>query len=126
MAKLPPFEGHDVRRSTVKITKAGDGLSEALKIDPEAHHLGDEVYFVLRGIVTQVNHIPVSPVDDDLARVHTVTTQEITRVESDDVESFLAEAADRIKRAKEEAEGIQRLDVGPFDDEENDGDSNPA
>ncbi len=115
MSDLPDFEGNPVRRSTVKITRAGDGLSEALKVAPTAYHLGDEVFFVLRGMVTQVNHVPVSPADSDLVRVHTLVTQEITEVAAEDVEAFLANAADRLRRAREEEAGIQRIG---FDDGE--------
>ena len=39
---LPEFEGRAVVRSAVKITRAGDGLSEALKLEPTALHHGDE------------------------------------------------------------------------------------
>ncbi len=115
MSDLPDFEGLPVRRSTVKITRAGDGLSEALKVAPMAYHLGDEVFFVLRGQVTQVNHVPVSPADSDLVRVHTLVTQEITEVAAEDVESFLRTAEDRLRRAREEEAGIQRIG---FDDNE--------
>lgn len=119
MSDLPDFEGSAVRRSTVKITKAGDGLSEALKIAPMAYHHGDEVFFVLRGLVTQVNHVPVSPADSDLVRVHTLVTQEITEVAADDVEVFLANANERLRLAREEEAGIQRIGFG---DAEVDGD----
>ncbi|MDQ1429196.1 MAG: hypothetical protein QOK39_2672 [Acidimicrobiaceae bacterium] len=53
---LPDFDGFEVRRSAVRITKAGDGLSEALKVQPRALHYGDEVFYILRGKVAQVNH----------------------------------------------------------------------
>lgn len=127
MADLPDFEGRAVRRTAVKITKAGDGLSEALKIDPELYHHADEVFFVLRGLVTQVNHVPVSPVDSDLVRVHTIVTQEITRVAPEDVDAFLRAAAERIaaaaeaqRLAEEEAAGIARIDFAGDGDDEGD------
>jgi hypothetical protein len=106
---LPDFEGLPVRRSTIKITKAGDGLSEALKIAPKPFHHGDEVYFVLRGLVTQVNHTPVSPADTDLIRTHTLVCQDITEVDAEDVDAFLDQANERLKLAREEEAGIQRI-----------------
>jgi hypothetical protein len=118
MSDLPDFEGSPVRRSTVKITRAGDGLSEALKIAPEAFHHGDEVYFVLRGLVTQVNHVPVSPLDADLIRVHTLVCQDITQVDAADVDVFLDQANERLKLAREEEAGISRLG---FDGDDEDG-----
>lgn len=36
ISKLPTFEGNAVTSARVRITRAGDGLSEALKIDPRA------------------------------------------------------------------------------------------
>lgn len=38
--ELPAFEGEQVRASAVKVTKAGDGLDEALEIEPQAFHMG--------------------------------------------------------------------------------------
>lgn len=109
MGNLPKFEGRDVIRSAVQITKAGDGLSDALKMAPEALHYGDEVWFVLRGEVTKVNHVPASAGSEEMARVHVITTQEIARVEEADVGRLLAQARDAHKRRVEEAQGIERI-----------------
>ena len=107
---LPEFEGRAVVRSAVKITRAGDGLSEALKLEPTALHHGDEVFFVLRGAVTQVNHRPNSREEDDLlVRVHTVEAQEIAMVGHVEVDSLLAAERDRVKKLKDEEAGREPL-----------------
>lgn len=106
---LPNFEGRAVVRSAVKITRAGDGLSEALKLEPSALHHGDEVFFVLRGSVTQVNHRPTSREEDDLVRVHTVEAQEIAMVGQAQVDELLAAERDRVKRLKDEEAGREPL-----------------
>lgn len=102
---LGKFERRPVRKSSIKITKAGDGLSEALKFEPVALHVDDEVYFVLRGKVGKVQFGKVAADDDDLARVHTVETIEITSVEKGDVEALL-KAADERLAAKRLAESL--------------------
>ncbi len=45
---LTSFDGRDVIKTTIAITKAGDGLSDALKVDPQEFSLGDEVVVVLK------------------------------------------------------------------------------
>lgn len=97
---LGKFERRPVRKSSIKITRAGDGLSEALKFEPVALHVDDEVYFVLRGKVSKVQFGKVSADDDDLARVHTIDTIEITSVEKGDVEEFLKAADARLAQRR--------------------------
>jgi hypothetical protein len=104
---LPLFETHPVQRATVKIMKAGDGLSEALKVDPTPLALDQEVFFVLKATVTGVSHVTK---DDVLTRQHTVTTDQITRVGADDVEKLLTAAAEALERARADADGQPALD----------------
>ena len=118
--RLPSFEGLPVVRSAVRITRAGDGLSEALKLDPRALHRGEEVFFVLKGTVDQVNFRPVSQEEDGLLiRVHTVRASEIALVDPGQVEHFLASERLRIKRLQDEAasrEPLPGIDDEPEDD----------
>jgi len=79
-ALLPTFEDHDVQQAQVRITRAGDGLSEALKIAPRALELGDEVFYILRGVCRQINHRQKDD-DEPLIRVHTVEAEQITEVD---------------------------------------------
>lgn len=113
-ATLPEFEGQEVRQASVRITNAGDGLSEALKISPVALHHGEEVYYVLRGRVADVNHRQKDE-DDPLTRVHTVKATAITPIAADFAEKLLAEAAEQLRAAKAEAEG--QLSLGDAEPE---------
>lgn len=116
MGRLPDFEGCEVDRSLIKLTRAGDGLSEPMRLDPVALGYHDEVYLVVRGEVTQVNHRPVSRDEDDmLTRVHTVEAREIVLVGAGDVAGFLDKERARISRLKgdEGAVPLPGMDGGP-------------
>lgn len=104
---LPAFEGLDVQQAKVKITNAGDGLSDALKVAPVALELGDEPYYLLRGEVTQINHIEK---DELITRVHTVKASAITPVDPDPAKKLLDEAAVELEKAKADAAGQLMLD----------------
>lgn len=120
--RLPSFENHQVVRSAVKITRAGDGLSEALKLEPQALQHGDEVFFVLRGEVTQVTHRPASKEESDiLARVHVVEAREIALVHGSEVEHLFASERTRLKKLKDAAESRAPL---PGLDGEDEGEPN--
>lgn len=103
--KLPKFEGREVRSATVKITKAGDGLSEALKIDPEALRHKERVFFVMEGSVEHINHKPASHDEDDdgLVRIHTVEAVKIARVDEADVRALLDAQEAKIREARKAA-----------------------
>lgn len=115
---LGTFEGGPVDDMSVIIRKAGDGLSEALKVDPRTHSSGDECFFVLRTIVGPVNHKPktVGLPESGFTRVEDHIAQEITEVDSEQVSDMLEEAAERLQLAREEAAGVTRL---PMDGEAN-------
>lgn len=113
--KLTPFEGHDVARATMKITKAGDGLSDAMRLDPMELHHGEEVYAVIKGRVSKVNFPPIPGAEGLLSREHVVNAEEIAIVAPDEVEELLTRERDRIERLKEEAAGVERL---PLDGDE--------
>lgn len=121
---LQPFDGTPVVRATIQITKAGDGLSDALKVEPREFHLDDEVYVVLR---TRCSRVLFKPMDKDdasmLVRIHTLEAGDATIVDAGLVEQVVAETAQRVaemrdaeRRAKEAEAGIQRLS---FSDDEN-------
>lgn len=103
MTALPEFEGLTVDHATVRITNAGDGLSEALEIAPKALSIDDSVYYVLRGTVTQVNHRIDK--DTNVTRVHTVKATRITEVDRDVAEKMLQMAAEELERARAERDG---------------------
>ena len=109
---LDPFEDVDVLRVQVAVTNAGDGLSEALAVDPTPLPLGATVHVVLECRVQQVKFVPAvdkEHPEDGLARVHVLRAGRATLVSAGDVQAALDAQADRILRAREAAEGVQRL-----------------
>lgn len=105
---LEPFEEKPVIRCEVQITKAGDGLSDALKVDPVAMHVNDRVFFVLEAEVGKVQFVRVSPAGNDLRRVHTLVTQRITQVDGADVRAYLDDAEQHLRRALAEISDDQQ------------------
>lgn len=118
--KLVPFEGAEVLRVKVAVTGAGDGLSEAMAIDPYPLALGTTVHVVLECNVQQIKFVPALDKDhpeDGLARVHVLRAGRATLVDAEDVQAALDAQADRILRAREAASGIQRLQAYDGDTE---------
>lgn len=128
MPELEKFEGRSVTGASVRITNAGDGLSDAMELDPELLAHGSTVWFVIRGEVTQVNYRNAGKGSEgELVRVHTVAAREVARVNGAAVSDLLDSEATRIAelraaeeerraieeeerlRAEEEAAGVQRL-----------------
>jgi hypothetical protein len=108
--ELSTFEGRDVLQSTIKVTKAGDGLSAALGVDPNEYHIGDKVYVVLETTVGRVGYEEIKDTGC-FRRVHTLDTEAGTIVAGELVADVLAEQRRKIAEAK----GIIELPLG--DDE---------
>lgn len=109
---LPDAEGHEVAHASMKITRAGDGLSEALQLAPVALHFDEEVFIVLRGVVADVQHPKLKSTDENeqrRVRRHIVETKEITIVDADDVQGALNQAAERLATLRDEAAGREPL-----------------
>lgn len=121
-SQLPPYGGKAVVRTAIKITNAGDGLSQGLAIDPQVLALGETHYVVLECVVDSHEHDRILDRGNDTGLV--VLNQVLkagtgTLIDKELVASVIAEQATRIEaakdaalRAKEEAEGIQRIPYG--------------
>lgn len=103
---LGEFDGRDVLTTSVKVTRAGDGLSEALGVDPQLLHHGDRGAIVIE---YEVDKITFDPIKDTagLNRVHTLKAMRGTLISLDEVQEKLDEQTRRI----EEAEGVLQLDL---------------
>lgn len=110
---LEPFEGTEVIASSIAITKAGDGLSDALSVEPQAFHLGEKLYVVLECDVAKVRHSDVKDTGA-LRREHTFQARGATIVDATLVADLVQAQKDAIRVAKEKAAGIEAL---PFEDE---------
>lgn len=120
--QLPTYGGKPVTRTAIKITNAGDGLSQGLAIDPQVLALGDTHYVVLECIVDSHEHDRIMDKNNDTGLL--VLNQVLkagtgTLIDKELVAEVIAEQATRIeaareaaKLAKEQAEGIQRIPYG--------------
>lgn len=111
---LHKFEGRDVIGTKIKITGAGDGLSQALAIDPQELTLGETVYVVTECVVDKVTFDRVKDTDT-LVRVQSLKAGTATMIDKDLVHEKLE--AQRVKI--EEAKGNYALD---FTGSDGDGD----
>jgi hypothetical protein len=109
MPAIDKFEGDRIARSTVKITKAGDGLSDALKIEPVVFHRGDIVYFVLKGKVRYAAFPPEKKDSDDVVRQHVIDTEDIAIVSEAEVAAMLQANRERVQTALDSMAGQMRI-----------------
>jgi len=103
---LGTFEGRDVIQASIKVTRAGDGLSKSLTLDPAVFHTGDKVTVALR---CEVGSVIMKPIKDTevYERVHTFIADEAIIIDDALVQKDLTEQ----RRRLEEKQGIQRLDL---------------
>jgi hypothetical protein len=103
---LGTFEGHDVLTTSVKVTNAGDGLSQALAVDPQLLHHGDRGAIIIEYEVAKVGYDPIKDTDG-LTRIHTLKALRGTLVDLD----IVRERLDAQQRRIEAAEGTLQLDL---------------
>ena len=108
MTELGNFEGRDVIGTSMKVTRAGDGLSAAMALEPAIYHQGDEVTVVLRGRIGRVQFDEVKETDC-LNRVHVLVASDITVVEEASINKILDAEKARLTKLREEAQGVSRL-----------------
>jgi hypothetical protein len=126
--KLDEFEDADVIGTTIAVTRAGDGLSAALAIEPRALHLGDTVYVVLECEVSSVGFVAVPKLPGKAMRQHKLATQTATLVDPTLVADVLDAQREKLEadklrrlREKEAAAGVQRVPgTEPWDDDSDD------
>lgn len=108
-ADLTDFEGLPVRQVGIEVPGVAGGLRDAIKIDPQEFHQGDEGYLTLRWKVGKVRFEPIDKEDPagDQRRVHVFNVLSAAIV---DGEQPAATALEDQKRRIEEAAGIARLD----------------
>lgn len=105
--QLSSFEGRDVMQSTIAITKAGDGLSKSVAVEPQEFHHGETVYVLIETEVTDVRYQEIAGTGT-LRRVQTLATVLATIVDHEFADATLE--SQRIKI--EEAKGVTRLPLG--------------
>lgn len=110
---LKKFESRQVAGSRIKIVGAGDGLSDALDIEPIELTHGAEVFVLLRTTVRDVDFVPRKKGDYSiLDRAHVLSTEQAVALGADDLDMaklILANEADRIQRAKDSMVGQRNV-----------------
>lgn len=124
MPKLEPFEGKEVVKTSIAITNAGDGLSEAMKVKPTMMKLGQTVYVLMECEVAKIRHEELKDTDT-LNRVHVLKAGAATIVTKKFAEDHIKAQKAEIERAKDAAAGVERIPgTAPYsDDEGGDGDA---
>ncbi len=111
MTELGEFEGSEVTGTTIAIRNAGDGLSAAMKVDPQILHLNDTVFVVMECRVADVAFPPVKDAETKVTRKHVLRAGNATIVDGKLVRAALNETAAKIEKARDEATKAQRLDL---------------
>lgn len=102
---LKKYENREVVATTIKITRAGDGLSAALEIDPAELHHDETVYIALKCNVADVQYPRLKKGSKQLVRKHILETVEAVIVNG----QIVAEALEAQRIKVEQAQGIERL-----------------
>lgn len=111
--KLNKFEGREVIGTRIAIANAGDGLSQAMAIDPQELTLGDTVHVVLECTVDKLTFERVKDTDA-LTRVQRLKAGTASLIDASLVSSVLEEQRLKI----EAAQGVTRLDFTEDEDDE--------
>ena len=111
---LGEFEGQKIAGTTIALRNAGDGLSQAMKVDPTILHHGETVYVVYETRVIDVQHPEIKD-SDEVMRKHVLKAGTATIIDGAAVKKAIAEQADRIQKHRDEQTGAQALEVGKVD-----------
>jgi hypothetical protein len=116
--QLSEFEGLAVTEVGVEMPNAAGGLQEAMQFDPVEWHKGEEHFIVLRCKVKKIRFDPIDKDDFDgpQRRVHILHVDQAAPIEAEHVQAELTAYQERIKKAKDEAEGTPAL---PLEDDSN-------
>lgn len=101
---LDSFEGMPVLAVGIELPRAAGGLQDALAVDPDTWHVGDDVTIILRGPCQKVRYEAIT---GGLRRVHVFGVEKATVVDHDFANGVLDAQAQRIADSKR----------GPLDDE---------
>lgn len=117
---LGEYRGRDIIRTSLTIRNTGDGLSEAMGIDPQVLEIGDEVYVLLKCEVVDHAH-PMIKDTDCLELKQVLRAGTATIVDADFAEDKIDQQAARIQRAKDAASGQGSINTELLERQHNDG-----
>lgn len=116
MPPLGTYKGRDVIQTGVAIRNAGDGLSQALGIEPRDFAFGETVYVVLECVMDGDDYVPIKDTET-LKLVTVLKAGRATIIDAAAVKKALDDQEDRITKAREKAAGVERLPLDPADEE---------
>lgn len=111
---LTAYRGREVRRVRVKLTGAGDGLSEALSIDPLELDMGQIGYALVKFVAGPHKHRVMKgyehgETDAPLELEMELVAQTVTIVDEDYAGKPIDAQRERIRLAKDAAKGVASL-----------------
>lgn len=122
---LGEYRGHQVIKTSIALTNAGDGLSKAKKIDPVVYEQGDEVLVLMRCVVGKHVFVPIADTETvELKQSFVADTA--TVVSGASYEKILNREQDKIDKATAAERGQGRIpglaadaaDLDPDDDDD--------
>lgn len=119
---LTPYRDRSVLSSAVSITNAGDGLSDAMKIEPIELDMGETVYVVLECLVRPPQYDPIEKdnLRGPLKLVNRLRAGAATIIDYDLVKEQIEAQKSKVANAEREAERAKREEAGEvplFDDD---------
>lgn len=121
---LEPFEGTPVYGVAAVIKGLGDGLSKAVRTDPQVFHPGDTATIVVEVTCKEISHVELKD-SDGLTRKQVFVGGTLTFVD----ETLVREVLDAQQVKNDALKGIQQLPLGEVEDDDPEGaspDENPA
>lgn len=108
---LAPFDNLPVLQTSLSLTNAGDGLSQAMKTAPEEFHHGQRIFIVYEAEVVKVRHDLIDKDDPTLglARVHIAKAEVATLVDEDFVAERLKAQKIANEKLKDAEAGVTRI-----------------
>jgi hypothetical protein len=104
---LPPFGDQEVHKAAIKMTGAGTGLSEGIKVKPLVLDIGETAYFVIEARCAGVEH--TEDKDEFITRVHKLHTENMAPISEDIAQQALLAYTREIEGAKAAADGQDAL-----------------
>lgn len=105
MTKLPDFEGHPVIGTTIKVTRAGDGLSKSLAVDPVVLHHGGRHVVMMEVEVVDIQFPRVKDDPNNVIRKAVLEASTALIVDTDLAREMVAAHRAKLARAHDEASG---------------------
>jgi hypothetical protein len=111
---LPDYEGLPTKRTSIAVTNTGDGLTNAMAVEPILYAVGSTQYVVIECTVDKHGH---AIIDGEAAyEVEQKFKGGVGMVvDADLVKPMIDKQRERVQLAKEKAEGTMRLAFDPDD-----------